>query len=370
MAKKNLAAAGTKAANNKKTASPTKTKKEAAKAPAKQETQAGEELDPGTTGGQANSLDPQTSIGTEDPSAAPAAGPTGDPDPQGLTGSQDPQAPQYFTRDELISELLEEGFQIVSVGGTALHSDSEDPVIVIPYKKDSAAGDELKFAVRAWERYLPGCKIVVIGDAEPWFSPELIHIDVEPVDSNPQIDVARKMIIAIASDEIPEKFIWSNDDIVPVSHVHLADIELPKVNGKLIVTDDQAKRIYGINKKRTIDILNEHGFPTWDYSTHTPFLFSKSRLAFIIDLYNADEEGHLVSSLYFNRETPENLRPVKITGGKDCVFAAYVYREDPPMDIVKKAFAERKYVNYNDRGYKAVKGILQEMFPEKSRFEV
>lgn len=59
--------------------------------------------------------------------------------------------------------------------------------VVIPFRKDKAKGDELLYAVRAWAKNYPAARIVVIGDALPWFSEELIYIPFEDSHENAQV---------------------------------------------------------------------------------------------------------------------------------------------------------------------------------------
>jgi|GEM_PF-1731013 len=268
--------------------------------------------------------------------------------------------------DQAINILVAEGYQVVKEESTVLDS---RPTVVIPYKKSAAAGEELKYALRAWDKYFPGCKIVVIGDREDWFSPELICIEMEVMSNNPQIDVANKLMVAIAADEIPDDFIWSNDDILPVSPIHIGDIQLLKANGLLTNSKPGLNGIYAENKQRTIELLQKHKLPVWDYSTHTPFYFNKEKLSSMITLLEADEIGYLLSSLYFNSYFPQ-INPVIVTGDANCFFAAYVYRDNPPMSVVNEVFKSRKFVNYNDKGYSAIRAVIESKYSDKSIFEI
>lgn len=242
--------------------------------------------------------------------------------------------------------------------------------IVIPYRKEPAAGHELLFALRAWEKNYPGCKVVIIGDREDWFSDELLHIHTDPFSKNPQVDVANKLIVAISAEEIPDDFIWSNDDIYPVTQLHPADLELLTCNGRLQskLSKPGVNGTYADNKQRTIAALKAAGLDTFDYSTHTPFVFNKSKLAQVIEKFRADHEGYLVSSLYFNSHYP-GVVPLQIDGGVAGKFVCYVNSAKPPKAILEDALKNRKFVNINSHSYKAVLPYLKAMFPGKSRFE-
>lgn len=268
--------------------------------------------------------------------------------------------------DQAIDILVAEGYQVVKEESTVLDT---RPTVVIPYKKSAAAGEELRYALRAWEKYFPGCKIVVIGDREDWFSPEVICIEMEVLSNNPQIDVANKLMVAIAADEIPEDFIWSNDDILPVSPIHIGDIQLLKANGLLTNSKPGLNGVYAENMQRTIELLQKYKLPVWDYSTHTPFYFNKEKLSSVISQLRADETGYLISSLYFNSYFPE-INPVIVAGDANCFFTAYVYRDNPPMSVVNEVFKSRKFVNYNDKAYSAIRSVIESKYSDKSTFEI
>lgn len=85
-------------------------------------------------------------------------------------------------------------------------------------------------ALRSFDKFLRfGVNVVIIGDREEWMSDVVTVIEHECVSDNPQIDVLEKLKLAIAADEVTDKFIWSNDDIYLVAPVMLAHIEVPKI---------------------------------------------------------------------------------------------------------------------------------------------
>ena len=240
--------------------------------------------------------------------------------------------------------------------------------VVIPYKAAAAKGNELQYAVRAWEKHLPNCRVVVIGDSLPWFGKGIIHIEHKSESDNPQVDVAHKMMAAIASDEVPECFIWSNDDIYPVSNLLYEDLLILKANGRLVRRGTPGG-VYSKNTDRTIAALKKVGISDpWDFATHTPVVMWKNELAEVIQQFNCDKEGHLVYTLYANT-LYQGYNPIKVDNGARGSIVASVYRADPDKEVLKKAFEERKFINNNDAGWPAVKPYLSKLFGEKSRFE-
>ncbi|EMS34604.1 hypothetical protein C943_03291 [Mariniradius saccharolyticus AK6] len=242
--------------------------------------------------------------------------------------------------------------------------------VVIPFKASAAKGNELQYALRAWDKHFPGCRIAIIGDSLPWFGKEILHIPMDTVSDNPQIDVAHKMAAAIASDLIPQDFIWSNDDIYTLCPITLADIVTLKAHGKLSAKG-LAEGLYRKNADRTLKALKEAGIDEpYDFATHTPVALGKNLLSEVLHKFKCLDEGHLVYSLYANYFFVQaGYRPTITYNDARGSIVAAVYRANPDADLLKKAFETRKWINNNDGGWKAVEPYLQKLFPDKCRFE-
>lgn len=247
--------------------------------------------------------------------------------------------------------------------------DKADPIcIVIPYLAAKAKGDELRYAVRAWEKGMRSVRIVIVGDKPAWAGKALEHIPHKPVSTNPQVDVAHKMMAAIASDRVPDVFVWTNDDIYTLCPVELADIITLKSHGRL-ANRGKANGVYQENAKRTLEALRKNGVrDPYDYATHTPVFVEKEGLAEIIKAYGCDKEGHLVYTLYANSYFPDHRPTITQNDGRGSIIAS-VYRPNPDSRILDKVLATRKWINNNDAGWKALEPKLQALFPDKCSFE-
>ena len=167
--------------------------------------------------------------------------------------------------------------------------------VVIPYVKNKAQGNELKMALRSFDKFLRfGVNVVIIGDREEWMSDVVTVIEHECVSDNPQIDVLEKLKLAIAADEVTDKFIWSNDDIYLVAPVMLAHIEVPKNKG--ILRPELYKGIYRDNMERTVALLAD--FPKLDFGTHTPVVYEKQKS------YQVRQPWQLPLSISIERKVP------------------------------------------------------------------
>ncbi|WP_439473821.1 hypothetical protein [Algoriphagus formosus] len=241
--------------------------------------------------------------------------------------------------------------------------------VVIPYVAKLAKGDELLYAVRAWQKYFKELRrIIIVGDAAPWFGKDIIHIAHKRVNTNPQIDVADKLATVIASELVNDAFVWSNDDIYPVAPVYPEDILVRKAMGTLS-EKGAAGGVYRDNSIRTVQALTKLKLARiYDYATHMPVAFEKSKLAETLAEYKCQKEGFLISSLYFNTHFPDE-RPIITRNDDRGSIVASVWSSSPNPSILKRVFEERKFINNNDKGWPHVLPYLKNLFPEKSRWE-
>lgn len=253
--------------------------------------------------------------------------------------------------------------------------------VLIPYLRSEAAGEELKYALRSLQENLKEhFQVVIIGDREDWFSPNIVHIPHEvhlikedcncPAPSmvrNPQADVTHKIFTAIASGEIEGDFILSNDDIFLLGPTYLSDIEVLKAFG-LLDKGGKEGGIYNQNIKRTAKALEVNGLPTHRYGAHIPVLLNAERLLETIEKYSALEKGFLLTSLYFNERFPE-ARPIQVTGTASDSILASAYRADIPKDLLAQVFQTRKFLNCDSKGWQAVRPFLEQAFLNPSDYE-
>lgn len=242
--------------------------------------------------------------------------------------------------------------------------------LVIPYLASEAQGDELKYALRSilQNARFPG-SIVIIGDKPEWLEEtEAIFLGVERTSDNPQIDTMNKLKMAISSDLVSEKFIFSNDDIYFVSPVALCDIETLKCVGDLNPNNFNGK-MYKENMERTIELLKNNNLSILNFGTHTPFFFEKDKVAEIFEKFpEINEEGYLFESIYFNYHY-KGWNPIILDWKTDNWLLPFV-TPNPNMDIVNKLISGKKFVNNATTGFSEMfVNKLKELFPEKLDFE-
>ena len=239
--------------------------------------------------------------------------------------------------------------------------------IVIPYVKSKAQGKELMYALRSLERnFTPGANIVVIGDREDWFSDKVTVIEHICMSENPQVDVVEKLKLAIASEHVTDRFIWTNDDIYLLAPAILAHIQLPKIKG--LLNPDKFNGLYSENMNRTIALLRENGYRLNDYGTHTPVVYDKCNL---VGMFEDHPElltgGYLLSSVYFN--WLGEVRPILLNWKQDQ-WAMSIVTQAPDPDLFDRLVADKFFLNNAESGYSPwLMSKLDELFPDKSSFE-
>lgn len=283
---------------------------------------------------------------------------------------------EIFDAYQSLLKLQETPLGHVDEQEAALDTKGDTPLsIVIPYVKKLAQGEELKYALRGWDRHFKeDFNIVIIGDREPWMS-DLVHvIETERMSENPPIDIAHKMLRAIESELVSEKFVWTNDDQYLVSPVMMADLETLKCTGRL-EKKNLAGSLYLDNKARTLKLLKgiKGKDPIWDFSIHFPFVFIKSRLKEVIEECNLTKEAMLIATLYYNLvypfHVPYNLESQSALEHDN--LKAGVYRPNADLSRLRRLIPGKKVIGNSERGYsKEFMSIVAEVLPWKSRFEI
>lgn len=243
--------------------------------------------------------------------------------------------------------------------------------VVFPYLKDKAQGVELLMAMRALDcNFREDFNVIVIGDCEPWFSDEVIHIASDVVSTNPQIDTIHKLKLAIADERVSDGFVWMNDDIYMNTPVMLADIQVLTAQGKLTFIPD-SKNIYDINRNQTIQLLKLIGrsIPLHNYDTHTPFFYEKEKLVSLFeDIQELSSEGLLVPSIYYNLNYSD-FTPLQFDGINGH-YQLRIKSKNTDKATFDKYVVGKKFLNNSELGYnKVLVDYLTATFKSKSRFE-
>lgn len=278
------------------------------------------------------------------------------------TDTQTTQQPVQTSGDE--TQTSGEG-TIVDNPLSATVKLTQSPIsVVIPYSRQKAQGKELLYAVRSWlQNFRCQFQIVVIGEREDWFEEMgIVFIEMEQSSENPQVNTMEALKLAIASDQVTAKFIWSNDDIYLIAPIGLEHIALPKFNGFL--NPDQYKGHYKVNMTNTLELLEDNELPCRNYGTHTPFLYEKEKLVSMLEEHpDLNEGNYLIESVYFNKFV--DVRPISLSWATDG-FLLPMVSKSPDPDKFAELLNKKVFLNNAESGYSPfLVEQLEQLFPDK-----
>jgi len=224
--------------------------------------------------------------------------------------------------------------------------------------------NELRYSLRALEKnFLDLGRVFIVGRCPPWLT-GAVHLDVpDSHKHNKDANLIDKVLAACRAG-VSDKFVRSSDDQLILRPCHADDLK-PYHHGDFL--SREAKQVRGGWKQRllrTCKLLRSLGMPTRHHDTHIPTIYDRDLFVKIVTACNyRDDIGYTINTLYHNQSgvvDPPKMLHQKLT----------LERRDASERSILKRLEGKMYLGYNDLGLsKALKNVLQEMFPEPSRFE-
>jgi len=196
-------------------------------------------------------------------------------------------------------------------------------------------------------------------------------------------DVLHKMEAMVGDPDVNEQFILFYDD------THL-NRDVNKVEDLIVYVavhkyedfPEAYERRRGKWHKTVMaamDILKRKGRPRWNYESHLPRFYEKSKWQELLKKYPVDEQlipyspSTLYINWYYDGPTVDLLRD-------DNYVKAGFYGERFTKDVgafssankkvIEEAIDNRMFINHNDMGLsKPLKDYLFKLYPEKSKYE-
>lgn len=251
--------------------------------------------------------------------------------------------------------------------------------IVIPFK-NVGDPDELRIALRSIEKNAKfNYRIVIIGDLPPFVN--LDKVDKEKLifiptnfpraQENPKAwDLIWKLIQVSENPEINDIILMTYDDVIFLNPIYLKDISetialrpIPKdldfeTNGSAAW-----KRVFN----NTQIALKRNNFdPAYDFETHLPRFFQKSKLKALFDKYGFKKRPYCIPTLYYNENLGKKFRVLSEDPGN--IKIALQYENDHLKYL--EAIETHKFLNYGEKAWgPLLKDFLFELFPDPSGFE-
>ena len=242
------------------------------------------------------------------------------------------------------------------------HADRK-PIIVYPIKKNGSKWEntEFRLSLRSLANWAtPGFEhtvYVLSVEDLPWLNPA----HATQLQIRGYVEAVKKAI-ALAKEHSPTGvYVWMNDDImflkpstpadlVPVRHMG----SMTPNKGETDINNGWRRKLIGVR-----DLLAEYGWPTMNFSTHTPYLFNAERMEQTIALFGLEYKTALETA-YYNMWS--HLYPC--FRGKDRL-TWHTPRTLPPC------IDHKRFLNISDGGLKSdeIKGFVQGLFPRACRYE-
>lgn len=227
--------------------------------------------------------------------------------------------------------------------------------IIIPYKSEVHNGLELRYALRSIEKHLQGYdEVILIGDCPEWCKCNCIFkIDIP---GRKEFNIYRKLLFACELSEVTENFLMWNDDHFLLKPLHVNDIKYWH-NGSLENqlggsarnrtsiqnTITMLRNIYGEKK----ELLN--------FDIHVPIIYNKHHFK---ERFGSLQTELCIKSYYANT----CVSYYEYT--KDCKINGEISKE-----WINELIRDRLFFSTGTSISQPTVDLLEEMFPEKSKWE-
>jgi hypothetical protein len=249
--------------------------------------------------------------------------------------------------------------------------------IIIPYILGPDNGLELKYALRSIERNFQHDKyrVIVVGNKPDWLA-NVKHLAFEriPEQKNRNFtDQLLKLYSALTELDATPSFIWTYDDVYFTRPVKLADIKQLKAVASFDryphhLDNSGAQRNWRSTMDYTMQQVVKKGGSNYNYETHLPRYFTKSRILKLIDSFDLLSRPMMISSLYYNYYHKDK-QPLCLYENNPGI--RFLLRNTFDVPTLKKHISRHLFTNNDPRTWNPLlKRVLLEMFPEKSKFEL
>lgn len=213
-------------------------------------------------------------------------------------------------------------------------------IIAIPLQKQSYY-TELLFCLRSIEKYILNPKILIIGDFIPDWLTNVTQICVADIHGRKQLSIRKKILAAL---EYSKEILFMSDDVY-----------LLKPYEKKYYSSGTLKQIGESGSKPLVKQLEALSKPIKNYDVHCPIIY-KQDFKEVSKLFSSD---CIIKSFYGNYlELPS--------------VEMWDYKVNKKMSVeeIKKHISLRPYFSTGITGLQYALPVLEELFKNKSQFEL
>jgi len=247
---------------------------------------------------------------------------------------------------------------------------------LVYFTVQSTWNQELKYSLRSFEKFFSGLgEVWIFGYLPEYLDPSKIHhIPKQPVvKSGVFTQSGIRRLVARDHPEIGEDFIIASDDHYLLRPVSIDDFG-PYLLEDLSKVKTRGQSGWQQKLWRTYDLLVHMGYSTYNYESHTPMHINRQQYAEMANLFiniekaaHHDNQSYCPSTAYWNIEGAH--LPRRLAEAYRCGFTTG--NRTNRKSKIKTALEGKTFLYHNDRGLtRALKAVIQELYPEKSRFEL
>jgi|GEM_PF-6833721 len=254
---------------------------------------------------------------------------------------------------------------------------------IVYFLKHSRRDDlEIRFSLRSVERNMPWInKVWIFGDR-----PSFLSTDTSIVEHVPHEYVARVgpfrtpvtnfFLLFYLSSLIPRlshEFLHFSDDYVILEPLSPEDSKKARVLEDLSKSQSRGKGLWKESLWRTYDLLKRLGYPGWNFETHVPTYFTKTRVLEAYcdfrDFITQDRwYGMLGITAILNHALKKEAMPLVCLAeeGRKIGF----YGTPIPYDDIVEKCKNKTFLNFDDDAFDDnLLRYLNELLPNPSKYE-
>lgn len=247
--------------------------------------------------------------------------------------------------------------------GEAYFNPSMRVDVVIPlYYRSLHDYMELKYALRAVEKYLSGIsQVFIIGNNLPPWITNVIQIKVSDNSPYSSVNIKDKILTACHVKAITEDFILLNDDHFLLHDFNVQTLPYYFQHSLSYKALDCKQPYYFQQLVNTMNVLKDRALPILHYDIHFPIRFNKSKFIEMCQAYDwSIEQGYAIKSLYCNTFGITGVPSLDLNIMRPC----------RSIDVLNDMLEGRTFFSTHEGAIDQVmESKWKELYPMKSKFE-
>lgn len=230
---------------------------------------------------------------------------------------------------------------------------------------------ELRYSLRSLKNFLPLRNVYLVGHRPNWVT-NVIHIPaIDAYKNNKDGNLISKLILATVDKDLSAEFLNMSDDQLFLKSCSYEDIKVPYIDN-IHIQFVEGKRLnrWEQRLRNSIVALQQDGLPTNCFEAHIPTLLGKKNYASILFRYPYGEDRGMVgNTLYFNTLKTQGKEGVEQVLAR--VIEKTIQEREDVREVLRQLCKDKMFLNYS-QGVEGEQmfGFLQELFPEKSKYEL